>query len=117
MKKALIALLVIVCFCLTAEAKLYVTLHKITGKPQGTVSIADEIVADWAENFILVEADESYRGKQGYKIKYETEILRHATQEEIDAYLDSIKPKTKKEQFLEMLNDEDIVNKIKDKTK
>lgn len=117
MKKILLALLVIVCFCLTAEAKTYVTLHKTTGEPQGVSSIADENVADWAENFILIEADESYRGKHGWEIKYKNQKLYHATKIEKDAYKAQKKQEQdvrKKADALETIGlDESDIQKIK----
>ena len=107
-----------------SEAKTYVLRSKTTGEPQGTASISDEAISDWAEKFIIVEADSSYRGKHKYEIKYENGELRHATQEEIDTYLqekeqeqeDAIDAK-KKQEFLDLLEDIDIIDKIKDKVK
>ncbi len=85
MKQVLFTIL-IVSFCLTANAKIYVALDKTTGEPRGTINIKLEAVADWAEKFILIEADESYRGLHGYELKYKNEKLKKATQAEKDAY-------------------------------
>lgn len=112
--KIILFVILITSFYLTANADIYVCLSKTDGSPQGVVDIRPEALPDWAENFIMIPADESYRGKQSYEIKYKNQKLRHATQAEIDDYLNSIKPKTEKEKFLEMLEDKDIKTKIKE---
>ena len=69
-----------------AEAKIYVCLSKTDGTPQGAVDINETAIADWAKKFTMIEADESYRGKQGYEMKYQGQKLRHATEQEISDY-------------------------------
>ena len=117
MKKFILTLLLIVCVSVIAEAKIYVCLDKSTGEPQGVASLKPEMIADWAENFIMIEADDSYRGLQGYEIKYKDQKLRKAMQSEIDAYNLEQENETKlkqKEKALEILglNEEDL-DKIK----
>lgn len=68
------------------EAKIYVALDKSTGEAKRFVDIDEKVIGDWAKNFIMIEADESYRGKEGYEIKFENQKLRFATQIEIDTY-------------------------------
>jgi len=69
-----------------AEAKVYVCLDKGDGSPQGMVDIDETVVGDWAQRFIMIEADESYRGFQGHEIKYSGQKLRKATQKEVEDY-------------------------------
>lgn len=64
-------------------AEIYAVFDKETGECKGTVDIKEDYVSDWAKNFILKRADESYRGKQSFEVKLEKGKLRHATQEEI----------------------------------
>lgn len=98
---------------------LYVCLDKITKEPKGITSVREENLSDWEKDFIMIEADESYRGKQGYEIKYENGKLRFATQQEIEDVLaqrkqeqEQIVQTRKKQEFLELLDDVDIKNKI-----
>lgn len=91
----------------------YVTLDKVTKEPTGVVNILPKALPEWEAKFDLIEVDESYRGKHGYELKYENNQIRFATQQEIDDYLDSIKPKTEKEKFLDMLKDPDVKAEIK----
>lgn len=106
--------------CLTANAKTYVLLDKLTDAPKGTASIADSDISDWSKKSTLIEADESYRGKQPYEVKYENGKLRHATTQEISDYLAQqeqeqetmIKAK-KKQELLSLLDDADIKTKVK----
>ena len=124
MKKMTLIVIIFCLLCLTAEAKTCVLRDKLTGEPVGTASISDEAISDWAKNFILVEADESYCGKHGHEIKYENGELRHATAQEISNYLaqqeqeqeNAIKAK-KKQELLDLLEDIDVIDKIKDKVK
>ncbi len=114
MKKIILLTLLIVfsVFC-GANAKTYVVFDKTTGEIKGVASLSEELFLERSKIEILREADQSYRGKHGYEIKYENSELRHATQQEIDDYLDSIRPPTEKEEFLEMLKDKDIKTEIK----
>ena len=68
------------------EAKMYVALDKSDGKVQGVVDIDEMVVGDWSNSFIMVEANESYRGAQGHEVKYENKKLRKATTEEVNAH-------------------------------
>ena len=119
--KIILLSILIVSFCLTANAKTYVLRDKLTGKPTGTASISDKNIKNWAEDFILMEASKEYRGKQSHEIKYENGELRLATQEEIDDYLlqkqqesDDLQKAKDIEKLIELLNEKDIKDKIKD---
>lgn len=114
MKRGILVMILLISFCLTANAKTYVLRDKLTGEPKGTVSISDKHINDWAKDYILMEASKEYRGKQSHEIKYENGELRLATEQEINDYLDSIKPPTEKEMLLGMLEDEDVQTKIKE---
>ena len=70
-------------FCFNSGAELYVCLDKSTNEPKGMIDTSQK--TEWEKSFILIEADESYRGKAGYEMKYDGK-LRHATAEEIAAY-------------------------------
>lgn len=119
--KTVLAILMIFSLCTLAQAKVYVTLDNLTGEPTGSASISDKAVADWAKNFILIEADKTYQGKNGYEIKYDNETLRHATQIEIDTYLQqqeqnqqNIENEKNKQILLDLLDNESVKTKIKD---
>lgn len=96
---------------------LYVCLDKNTKKPMGTVEVLLKALPDWEQKYDMLSVDESYRGKHPHELKYENSVLRHSTQQEIDSYFDSIKPKTDKEKLLDLLNDLDVVAKLKGKVK
>lgn len=123
MKKIFLTILILVCFCVTVEAKTYVLRDQLTGEPQGAASISDKAINDWAINYILEIPDnpEDFRGKRGYEMKFENGKTRLATQSEIDTYLaqqeqeqqNAVNAK-KKQEFLDWLEDEDIKTKIKD---
>ncbi len=85
MKTILLSLL-IVGFCLTANADYYVFFDKETGECLGVSSISQDTVIEKAKQYILKQGDETYRGKQGYEIKFENGKLRHATKAEKDTY-------------------------------
>lgn len=89
MKIILIAGLIVLATLSVCEAKVYVALSKQDGSPSGMVDINEKNVGDWSKKFIMIEADESYRGLQSYEIKYEDQKLRKATQAEINAYLNA----------------------------
>lgn len=123
MKK--IILVIAICFMAQLSfAATYALFDKETGECRGTASINEDYVADWAKNYILKEADSSYQGKQGYEVKLEGGKLKHATKGEIDAYIaaqeqasqDAVNAKRKQE-LLDLLNDEDVGIKIKDISK
>jgi hypothetical protein len=84
---------------------LYVTLSKITNIPQGVIDIAISDISAWEANYNLVEADETFRGKQGYEIIYETGgTVRLATSQEI---IEATKEDVfSSEQFLHRLSQE-----------
>jgi len=116
MKKILFTL-VILMFCYQAEAKVYCLFDKTTGEGKGTASIKEDYVSDWAKDFILKEADESYRGKHGHEIKLENGKLRKSTEQEIAAYehaQEQASEAAQKQRVLDILglNTEDIT-KIK----
>ena len=118
--KIILSVILIVSFCLTANADPYVTINKTTGEPAGFANISSKAVADWAKKHILVEADESYRGKHGWEIKYENGNLRHATEQEIANYhaqkeqeAEQAAAARKKQDLSNLLDDEDIKTKIK----
>lgn len=120
MKKILLVVVVMCMFMQVASADLYVTFSRETGEIMGTASISDEGVLEWTKKHILKKADESYRGKQPYEIKYEDGVLRLATQEEIDTYKTDIKAEKdqvindkEKEKFLKWLDNVDVKTKIK----
>lgn len=81
--KKIILITVVLFIASFAEAKVYVCLDKSTGEPKGMTDIDEKTIGDWAKKFVMVEADESYRGKSGSEIKYEDQKLRHATEAEI----------------------------------
>ncbi len=64
---------------------LYVAIDKESGQVNGTVEVLPENIGEWAKDFTMKEADESFRGKNGYEIKFEKGKLRPATKEEIGA--------------------------------
>ena len=109
--------LIMISLSTVAEAKLYVCLDKTTGEPTGVASISDTNIPEWAERRILIPADESYRGKHGWEIKYKNGKLKHATQSEKDEYKEQKRQERearKKSDALETLGltDEDM-QKIK----
>ena len=118
--KTILLVILIVSFCLTANAKTYVLRDKLTGSPVGVASISEKHISDWAKKFILTEADETYKGKQSYEMKYESGKLRHATTQEISDYLtaqeqeqQNIISAKEKKKFLKWLEDDDVKTKIK----
>ena len=111
--KIFLAILLIVSFSYISHADIYAVFDKESGECKGVNDIKEDYVPDWAKNYILKIADESYRGKPHYEVKLENGNLRLATQQEIDDYLDSVKPPTEKEKLLTLLEDEDIKTKIK----
>ena len=100
MKKILLAIIMVLIAC-SAEAKIYVCLDKSTGEARGSADIDPKNIGGWANQFAMIEADESYRGLQGYEIKYENQTLRKATDQEIADYKqaqsDSIQAKKKQD--------------------
>lgn len=63
---------------------IYITLDKVTSEPVGTIDISIFDIGAWEASYNLIEADETFRGKQGYEIKIDTgNIPRLATSEEI----------------------------------
>jgi len=112
-------IIIILGFFVTSlcEAKIYVALDKQTGDPQGTVDIDERTVGEWAKGFIMLPADESYRGLQGYEIKYDNKKLRRATIVEIDSYKNDIDNRARllrKQNILDELGiTESELNKLK----
>jgi len=97
----------------------YVCIDKNTMEPKGFTRVSKENLSEWEKDSIMIEVDESYADKQSYEIKYENGKVRLATQEEIDDYLTQEEQEQKqvvqmrrKQEFLEMLSDTDIKNKI-----
>lgn len=76
----------LICMSTSSWGEIYVPIDKETGNPNGMVDINPDSVGEWAKKYNMKKADESYRGKQAYEIKFENSKLRHATKEEIDAY-------------------------------
>ena len=115
--KKIILIVCLVLLASTCEAKMYVCLDKKDGTPQGTADIADINIADWATKYILITADESYRGLNGYEVKFQNQKIRKATKQEVDEFFDKQAQdveKKKKEDALKAtgLTDKDI-GKIK----
>lgn len=104
-----------------AEAKIYVALDKSDGTVKGTVDIDEKTIGDWAKQFVMIEAGEDYRGKDGFELKFEGQKLRKATKKEIDDYNDEQAAKLKinqKKKALEILDiTEADLEKIKDSIK
>jgi len=117
MKKSIFVILCLSILILgNVYAETYVCLDKTTGEVRGTIDIKPTAVPDWAKRYILVEADNSYQGLKHYEIKYENQILRKATQAEIDTYLDQETQNIidlKKQDFLKWLDDADVQAKVK----
>ena len=78
----------------------------------GTLEANEYTISDWQE-YTLIPVDESFRGKQHYEIKYDGVNVRHATQQEINAY-NQIQEEAKKQRALDIL---DIKEKHLDKLK
>ena len=118
MLKNILLGLLICLFTQVCEAEWYVCLSRVDGSPQGGVSIKPEALADWSKDYIMIEADETYRGKHGYEMKYSNQKLRHATEGEIDTYKaekEQAKEAKKRLKALEALGlDEDDLLNIKD---
>ena len=97
--KILKGLIVLIALILTipfsAQAVIYVALDKESGEVKGMVDISPDSVGDWAKTYVMKEADESYRGKQGYEMKYVNQKLRMATEKEITDYKKEIDDKAK----------------------
>jgi len=94
--------------------------NRETGDIKGTASIADEDILDWTKKNVLKKADDSYRGKESYEIKYEDGKVRHATEQEVTDYKalqvqdkQAIVDAKEKAKFLKWLDDEDVKNKVK----
>ena len=66
---------------------LYVLLDKETDAPLGAVDISSAELSNYQSKYTIIEANETFRGKLSYEIKYENEEIRLATQQEIDTYL------------------------------
>ena len=76
-------------------SEIYICLDKESGDVRGMVDIKPDTVGDWAKNFTMKEADESYRGKQGHEMRFENKKLRMATDKEITDYKKEIDDKAK----------------------
>jgi len=121
MKKVLFVMIMILFVAGLAEAKIYVALDKSDGTVKGTVDIDEKTIGDWAKQFVMIEAGEDYRGKDGFELKFEGQKLRKATKKEIDDYNDEQAAKLKinqKKKALEILDiTEADLEKIKDSIK
>jgi len=84
--KKLIIIVTLILLATTCEAKIYVCLDKQTGEPKGTTDLDPKNISQWASQYTMIIADESYRGLKGYEIKYENQTLRKATPQEIAQY-------------------------------
>jgi hypothetical protein len=78
-----------------ARSEVYVCFDKETGDAVGMVDIKPDTVGDWAKTYVMKEADESYRGKQGHEMKFENKKLRLATEKEIADHKKEIDDKAK----------------------
>ena len=106
-----------VCICVNAHAKMYVTADKTTGDPLGVVHVRDEHKKSWEERYDLIDADESFAGKEAWEMKKDGDTIRHATKQEKDAHkaadLEAHEARII-DKFLEKLNDVRVKDKIKD---
>ena len=120
MKKLILISILLVFVSSWVFADVFALFDSETGEGKGVVSIKEDYVSDWAKNFILKKADETYKGKKGHEIILEQGKLRHATEQEISDYLaaqeqeqqNTISAK-EKEKFLKWLEDDDVKTKIK----
>ena len=76
-------------------SEIYICLDKESGDVRGMVDIKPDTVGDWAKTYVMKEANESYRGKQGYEMKYVNQKLRLSTEKEIADYKKEIDDKVK----------------------
>ena len=122
MKKVLLGLITILVVSSSSVvvADIYVVFNRETGDIKGTASIADEDILDWTKKNVLKKADDSYRGKESYEIKYEDGKVRHSTEQEVTDYKalqvqdkQAIVDAKEKAKFLKWLDDEDVKNKVK----
>lgn len=117
MKKILFTVLCLVCITNLSEAKMYVCIDKKTDEVKGTVDILEKNFNEWSKNFIMVEADENYRGKKSYEIDYGNGKISLSSKGDISKKLEVINSKIKDEQrkiSLDVLGlTESDINKIK----
>ena len=122
MKKVLLGLVtILVVFSSSLVfAGNYVVFDKQTGELMGTASVSDKHLLEWTQKNILIEVDNTYKGKQSYEIKYEDGKVRHATEQEVTDYKalqvqekQAIVDAKEKAKFLKWLDDEDVKNKVK----
>lgn len=66
---------------------IYVAIDKETGQVVGSTDVQPESIGEWNKTYTMKKTDESFRGKQGFEIKFENKKLRLATEKEIEDYL------------------------------
>lgn len=117
MRKIIILIFSVLMLTSYAEAKMYVCLDRSTGEPVGTVDIREQAIGDWSKQLIMIEADEAYRGKQGFEIRFEGQKLRKATDNEISSYNNTQASKVKESRRRKAMEDlgltESDLSKIK----
>ena len=103
------------------EAKLYVCVDKTTNEPRGVTDIDDASRQEWENDFLLIDAVETLRGKQGYEIKITDGKATENTKEAISQYRTQMAERAERENFdsiLKMLGiTNDQLKKIKDNAK
>ncbi len=117
----LLVILLTLLMTTVCYADVYVCLDKVTNEPKGMVDIHPGALTAWGESFIMIPADESYRGRNPWELKFEGNKLRHATKNEIQLYKDQLKDEQKALKKQDALNtlglsesDIDKIKKLKD---
>lgn len=100
-----------------AFGEFYIVVDRGTGDPLGGVDVNDKALPDWTQKYIMIKADEKYREKKGYEIKYQAQSLRYATPEEIEQYELQKEQKTQNErlqEYLSWFDKQEVKDKIKE---
>jgi len=84
--KILIIALSFLAITTLAYSEVYIVIDKESGDVKGMVDIKPDAIGSWANNYVMKQADETYRGLKGKEIKYINQKLRKATEKEISDY-------------------------------